>query len=157
MVLWWCWSCRCCGIFGTTKQRGPHVRNTGRSMTIFLKGFTLQRHRDRAEYPQPLTFNHVLELYQKGTAWKGVPPRNIWFSSLPLSHVYGHKPRPAFFVKEGRKVEGEKDWQESVTEGKGYIRIPTLITFDPVPFKRLNSPSMGTTQQLFHQLESRVC
>lgn len=55
-------------------------------------------------------------------------------------------------MKEGRKAEGEKDCQESVTEQKGYIMMPTLTKFDPVPFKRLNSPSMGTTQPLFHQL-----
>lgn len=55
---------------------------------------------------------------------------------------------------EGRNKGGGREGLSRISrEEKGYIGIPTLFKFDPAPFKRLNSPSMGTTQQLFHQLE----
>lgn len=75
-------------------------------------------------------------------------------SSLSFKkHIHSHKLRPVYSVKKERWREKETDKNQ---QEKGYVRTPTLIQFDPILFKRLNLFSMGTTQQLLHQLESWV-
>lgn len=56
-------------------------------------------------------------------------------SSLSFKTYTQPQTQTCLFCEE-RKVKRERDWQESTTREKGYVRTPTLIQVDPTPLQK---------------------